>query len=339
MDIFTSIFAGLGLFFMGSRLIGSSLTQLAGRRLRKLIGKATASRTSLVLLGLASGIVMQSVNAVIQVLEALVMAGALERQRAFPLIIWSNIGASTLVLVALLSVHTLSLMLVGLVGLTLLLRLDQSAHLRHAVGLLMGLGLMFLGIDFMKSGSAMLSHAMWFEHLLLLAGKHLALSFALGVVVTAVTQSATVATVVAMAMAAAGSLTFESGAMVTVGTFVGSAIATWSTSGKHAGSIRQLMLFQITVKILGVLVMLPVLMLDMLWGGGHLQAALAVIHLSPSAQLAAVYMALQLASVLAMHAAQGLVERWLDRIAPHADADAPGQVHAHPQDLPAGVQF
>ena len=51
MDIFASIFAGLGLFFIGIRLIGTNLKQLAGRRMRLLITKAVSGRGSVAVFG------------------------------------------------------------------------------------------------------------------------------------------------------------------------------------------------------------------------------------------------------------------------------------------------
>lgn len=46
VDILINIFAGLGLFFTGIRLIGHNLKQMTGRRLRALVGKAVADSRS-----------------------------------------------------------------------------------------------------------------------------------------------------------------------------------------------------------------------------------------------------------------------------------------------------
>ena len=42
VDILITIFAGLGLFFTGVRLIGQHLRQMTGRRLRAMVTKAVA---------------------------------------------------------------------------------------------------------------------------------------------------------------------------------------------------------------------------------------------------------------------------------------------------------
>jgi phosphate:Na+ symporter len=87
MDIFASIFAGLGLFFIGIRLLSNNVKQLIGRRMRVLI--ACGGRNgSVALLGLLAGAIIQSLNAVTFVMVALVSAGAIDKRRAFPVISW-----------------------------------------------------------------------------------------------------------------------------------------------------------------------------------------------------------------------------------------------------------
>ena len=109
MSIFFSLFAGLGLFFIGIRLISNNLRQVIGRRLRRLIARAVTGAGSLALFGLLAGAVLQRVTAVIHVLVALVTAGAMDRKRAFPIIRWANIGTSLLALVAAIDLHALAL--------------------------------------------------------------------------------------------------------------------------------------------------------------------------------------------------------------------------------------
>jgi phosphate:Na+ symporter len=42
IDIFASILAGLGLFFIGIKAISANLSQLAGRSLRQWVARSTA---------------------------------------------------------------------------------------------------------------------------------------------------------------------------------------------------------------------------------------------------------------------------------------------------------
>ena len=81
MEIFIDIFAGLGLFFVGVKLIGSNLKQLSGRWFRRLIGGATRNTLSAALLGVLSGALTQSSSAITFISISMVTAGLIEVER------------------------------------------------------------------------------------------------------------------------------------------------------------------------------------------------------------------------------------------------------------------
>lgn len=327
MDIFASIFAGLGLFFIGIRLLSNNVKQLAGRRMRVLIGRALSGKGSVALLGLLAGAIIQSLNAVTFVMVALVTAGAIDKRRAFPVINWANLGTSVLIIMATLNMHWLILLLIGLTGTTYYLQLDQSARYRHAIGALLGLGLLFLGIDFIKSGSAILKQADWLKQDLQVTAQYPLLSFAIGTGVAALVQSSPTVTVVAMAMAAAGLLPFDSGAMIVLGAGLGSALSTLSMAGRLRGSARQLVLYQVALKVSGVVVLLALFTADRLAGTALIAGLVAQAGLSSSAQLAAVYIVLQIVSDLTLRALQRPLLRWLERVAPPSVEETLGKPH------------
>ncbi|MYN43965.1 Na/Pi cotransporter family protein [Pseudoduganella sp. FT93W] len=327
MDIFASIFAGLGLFFIGIRLLSNNVKQLIGRRMRVLITRVLEGNGSVALLGLLAGAIIQSLNAVTFVMVALVSAGAIDKRRAFPVINWANLGTSVLILMATLNMHWLILLLIGITGTTYYLNLDQSARYRHAIGALLGLGLLFLGIDFIKSGSAILKHTLWLKDAMQVAGQYPLLSFAIGTLIAALVQSSPTVTVVAMAMAAAGLLPFSSGAMIVLGAGLGSGLATLSMTGKLTGSARQLVLYQVTLKASGVTVMMTLLTADWLSGQRLVEHVMQQLGLGPSGQLAAIYLLLQIASDLAMRALRAPVLQWLEQLAPPSVEETLGRPH------------
>jgi phosphate:Na+ symporter len=230
-----------------------------------------------------------------------------------------------LVIVAALNMHLLVLVLIGVTGVTYYLNLDQSSRYRHAVGALLGIGLLFLGIDFIKAASSILKGADWFKVFIGYSAQYPIVSFIAGVGVAMLAQSSTTITVVAMAMAASGLLIFESGAMIVLGAGLGSALSAWTLAGRLTGSARQLILYQIALKGLGVIVMLLLFLADWASGMGYIPAAMHQAGLSPSAQLAAVYVLLQIASDLSMRLAHHPVERLIERHAPPSDEETLGR--------------
>jgi phosphate:Na+ symporter len=317
LDIAAPLLAGLGLFSIGLRLVSQHLKQLAGRRLRRLMAWALSGRGPVALFGLAAGAVMQSVNAVTFVLVALVTAGAIETRKAFAVINWANIGTSLLVVLAAINLHVAALVLVGLVGLAHYLNLDQSARYRHLVGALLGLCLLFLGIDFIKSGSVLLKSLPWLRDTLgASAGHSPAWAFVLGMAVALVAQSSSTVTVIAMAMASAGLLGFETGSLLVVGSGLGSGLSAWLLAGRLEGSARQLVLWQVLLRAAGVLLTVLLLALEAFSGWPLLRAGLQSWQLSPAGELAAVFLLLQLLSWLAVVLARPVLVRAVESWAP-----------------------
>jgi len=331
MDIFLPIFAGLGLFFIGIRLISTHLKQMAGPRMRLVLGRALAGHRTPALFGFLVGAILQSVNAVALTLAALVSARVIDSRAAFPIINWANLGTSVIVLVAALNLHLLVLVLLGATGVAYYLNLDQSARYRHLVGALLGIGLLFLGIDLTKAGAAPLKEVAWLREYILASTGHFALSFGIGVAVTLVAQSSTTVTIVAMAMAAAGLLGFDNGAMVVLGAGLGSGLSAWTLAGNLKGSARQLMLYQLVLKVAGVTAMLLLFTIEYLTGWPLLYAALTQfdtwLGLSPAMQLATVYLLLQIVSDIVMHVAGAPLVRLVERSAPSTQEEVLGVPH------------
>lgn len=325
MDIFTNIFAGLGLFFIGVRLISNNLTRLAGVRLRRLITRALSGNRSAALFGLTAGAIMQSLNAVTHLLVAMVTSGTLPIKLAFPIISWANIGTSMLVLLATVDLHSLVLLLLGFTGLSYFLKLDDSSRYRYTVGALLGVGLLFLGIDFIKQGSALLKNSEWLTGLLISTANYSYAGFAMGALVAFIAQSSSTITVLAMAMAATGILSFVTGSMVVLGAGLGSAFSVWLLNATLRGSAKQLVLFQIVLKMLGVMVMLLMFIPDQLSGNNYIERALNWIGLSPAAQLAFVFVLLQIVSDLAMRLVRIPVHSFVTNYAPPTETEIIGR--------------
>lgn len=334
INILSSLLAGLGLFFIGIRLIGKNLRQLMGSRLRSWIGRIVAGQGTLALFGLAAGALIQSVNAVIHILVALITARAMVMRQGFAVVRWTNIGTSMLVLLAALNMHVFILFLLGLTGVAYYRNLDDSGRYRHVVAAVLGLGLLFLGVDFIKSASALLKKEPALVDFLSLTFRYPVLGFLSGALVTTFIQSSTTVSVVAMAMAASGLLDFANGAWIVVGASQGAAIATWLTGQTVRGSTRQLVLYQMAFKTAGVVLVGLLLLLDESTNAGWISLGLAYWHLSLPAQLAAVYCALQIASDIGMRSMGPWVLPWLDRIAPPSVEEKAGQpVYLHDQAL------
>ena len=316
MEIAATLFAGIGLFFVGLRLISKNLAQIVGPRTRILLSRSLAGRGSTLAFGALAGAVMQSVNAVTLLLVALVSAGAIEVRRAFPIIGWANIGTSMIVLVAALNIHLLVLAILGVVGVAYYLNLDQTPRYRHAVGALLGVGILFLGVDFIKgigaAGHHLESATLWEAG----SGSLPVVAFGIGVLVTLASQSSTTVTIVAMALGASGLLSLHGGALVVVGSGLGSAISALVLALRMRGAAKQLMVYQAVLKSCGVVAMVALLAVDGALDRRLLLGLAALTGGSVSLALALVYVLLQVSSDILLHLAHGPLIRLVERSAP-----------------------
>jgi phosphate:Na+ symporter len=254
MTILAELLAGLGLLFVGLRLLSQHLRQAVGRRVRAGLRLATTSRWGGLLSGVLAGAVTQSGNAVTLIASNLVRSRALSVGQAIPVVAGANAGTALLVFLASVEMRLIVLYLIAVSGLSLHFKLDRNALRRHWLWAGMGLALLFLGMDFIKHAPASLAASDW-QHLLG-GGLSAGTALLLGLVLAVVTQSSSAATVLAVATLHSGSINLDTGFWITAGANLGSGIAIFISGSDLKGSGRQLCIVQVLVKIVGTLAVL-----------------------------------------------------------------------------------
>lgn len=325
MEHFATLFAGIGLFFIGVTLLSNHLRQLIGPTARALVARATASEKAAALLGFTAGAVTQSINAVIFILISLVSTGVMDVKRAHPVINWANLGTATLVLLAVLNLKLLVMVLVGLTGLAFYFGLDKSRRYGHLVGALLGIGLLFLGVDFIKTGAEPLKEMAWVESFLLLSAESMLIAFLAGLLLTLLTQSASSVTILGMTLATAGVMDLSHGLLLVAGAGLGSGVNTLLMAHRFDGLARQLGLYQMALKSSGTILMLLLLAVEFFTPIPLIQALLELLTSDVAFQIALAYVLFQLICDLAMHPIHHPVHHFLERISPPTPVESLGK--------------
>ena len=310
--LFLNTFTGIGLFLIGVRLLTLHMQQVGQQRLRSFLARLGRSGWRLRLVGLVAGAGFQSVNALIQVVVALVHADTLSMRQGFRLVAWANLGTSFLVLVATFNyLHPLALGLIGITGVLFYVRLDRSARWGHAVGVLLALGLLFLGIDFIKAGSAGVRADPRLAHALQAMDTWPWGAWALGVLASFVAQSSLTITLVVMAIVGGGAMGVGTAGMVVLGTGLGSALSTWFLVGHLERSARQLAMYQLLFRASGSVVLALAWWGGILWGLGAHGTDPDVVHDVLAALFVGHYLvSLVLLAVLDQPLTLALARRW-----------------------------
>ena len=101
----------------------------------------------------------------------MITAGLVPVRGAMPVVIWANLGTSALVLMATVNIRLFVLGLLAVIGLGYFFNIDKSSRYRHLAAALLGVALLFLGLDLIKQGAAPLRELQAVHDLLGLAAQ------------------------------------------------------------------------------------------------------------------------------------------------------------------------
>lgn len=245
------ILAGLGLLFIGLKAMSAHLQQATGRKVRRLLRGATRSPLVGLVCGALAGAATQSSNAVAVVSGNLVRGGVFTARDAIPIVAGGNVGTALLVFIAAIDFRLVIFYLVAAVGFSYHLRLDRKPALREWMGVALGLALALLGLDFIKRGPGEIDLAALSS--LLADGVPPWIGFALGFVVSCLTQSSSTPTILVVALIQARFFGLGEAFFLVLGANLGSGFAALLASGGLEGTGRQLCYVHVLVKAVGCL--------------------------------------------------------------------------------------
>ncbi|MBM4227176.1 MAG: Na/Pi cotransporter family protein [Gammaproteobacteria bacterium] len=289
--------AGLGLFMSGLHLLSQGMQAVAGRRARALLGRVTGGASSAALTGVVLGSLTQSTSAAAFICIGLLDAGALSLAGAMTLSAWASVGTSLLVFLAAVDVRLIGLYAIACVALAYLFNLNRHPTARHLVTLAFALGTLMLGLGLIKDGAAALRASPWVIEFFEFSAESPAVALLIGVIVTLIAQSSATVSVLAVTLNLSGVLPVTEALLLVCGASLGSGLSVALVTSHLVGVPRQLALWQCVVKVLGVALILPWLLVF-----PDPQAAWTRVteaELPVSTLVACVYLLLQVAGALA----------------------------------------
>jgi phosphate:Na+ symporter len=263
-EITGPLLGGIGIFFVGATMLGSNLKMMTTRRLRMLFARFTSRDWQSALLGLASGMITQSTSVAAFIVAGLSASGLMRVRNALPVVFWANAGCSLLVIVAVMDIRYLVFLLLFVSGVSV--AFEKPYPLRFLARALFGVGMLFFGLQLIKQGASPLAEMPWVREVLASSHGSALLAFALGAVMTVVTQTALGVILIAMTMTKSGLFTVEQSFMLVYGVHIGSSVVTWILAAGLRGTSKQLVMAQAMFNVLGTLLMVALFYAETIFG-------------------------------------------------------------------------
>ncbi len=313
MNQLVSSVAGLGLFLSGLHLLSEAMQSLAGRRMRRVLARFTVGPWRSAVAGTFLGGLTQSTSAAAFVCIGLLNTGTLSMSGALSLSAWASVGTSLLVFLAAIDVRVLGLYAIGLVGLAHLFNAKSHRTGAQLVSVAFALGLLLVGLGLVKEASIGLAASPWAIEFFQFTSENGLVGFLVGVIVTLLVQSSATIGILAVTLNLGGMLPFADATLLVCGASVGSGLSVALVTAHLQSQPRQLAIWQCIVKIIGTLVVLPILALQK--GGIDGLRVVVSEQISVPTLIALVYLSLQVAgaivSGLFQRKLRALLERWI----------------------------
>jgi len=190
-DMIFGIVGGLGLFLFGMSLLSSGLKQVAGKKLKSLLESLTKHRGIAVLIGALTTCLIQSSSATTVITVGFVNAGLLSLKQALSVVLGANVGTTfTAWLVSALAVFKITTYALPAIGVGFLINILGKAQKARSLGqILLGFGILFIGIHFMKEAFGPLKDSQGAQEALVWLGRNPLLAVLTGALMTALLQS------------------------------------------------------------------------------------------------------------------------------------------------------
>ncbi|MDA7663002.1 Na/Pi symporter, partial [Pirellulaceae bacterium] len=216
--IATGMGGGLALFLFGMRQMTESLKTVAGSSMKSLLAKLTANRFTAALAGTIVTAVIQSSSVTTVLIVGFISAGLLTLSQSIGVIIGANIGTTITAQIIAFQVYKYGLLMIAVGFLTDIMA--KSSKTKQWGMVLMGLGLIFFGMELMSNAAGPLRAWPPFIDAMQNMNNPM-LAIFIGAVFTAIIQSSSAATGVVIVLASQGMISLETGIGLCFGTNIG----------------------------------------------------------------------------------------------------------------------
>jgi len=281
LDIVFKTVGGLGLFLFGMGLMSDGLKKVAGQKLRSLLESLTRQPVVAVLVGALVTCLIQSSSATTVMTVGFVNAGLLTLKQALCVVLGANIGTTfTAWLVSGLGVFKITNYALPAISIGLLMQTIGKTQQKRSFGqIILGFGILFIGIAFMKDAFAPMRDSQRVQEILIWLGQNPILGVLAGTALTMLLQSSSASIAMVQMLAFTGAFGTDWNVALAVaipfilGDNIGTTITAQIAALRTSRNAKRVAWGHTIFNVIGVIYMLP-----LVWSGFFVKA---VIYITP----------------------------------------------------------
>jgi phosphate:Na+ symporter len=240
-EIIFNLIGGLGLFFLGMKTMSDSLKKIAGERMKNTLDILTKRPIFGLFIGASITMLVQSSSATSVMTVGFVNAGLLTLRQAISIILGANIGTTfTAWLISFFALFKITNYALPAIGIGFMLSMfGKKRSVKMWGQFIMGFGLLFSGLGFMKDAFSPLRNSKEIINILVTFGRYPLLGILLGITITMLFQSSSATIALLQIMAFSGLIDFYTCIPIILGDNIGTTItAQLAAIGTNTASRR-----------------------------------------------------------------------------------------------------
>jgi len=249
-----SVVGGLGIFLLGMKHMSEGMQAVAGARMRKLINAVTNNRLIACGVGVTITSLIQSSSVTTVMVVGMVNAGLMNLSQAIGVILGADIGTTITGWILVLQIAKYGLPIIGVSAFFFLF--SKSERVRYTAMMILGLGMVFFGLQLMKEGfyplRDMPEFIAWFSKFTPDSYFGVLRCCLIGALVTAIVQSSSATLGITMGLAGTGVINFETAAALVLGENIGTTITAGLASLGASTNAKRAAVAHFSIKLVGV---------------------------------------------------------------------------------------
>lgn len=248
------IVGGLGIFLLGMKHMSDGMQAVAGSSLRRLIGVVTNNRFLATIVGVVVTTLVQSSSVTTVMVVGFVNSGVMQLTQAIGVIMGANIGTTITGWILVLKIGKYGLPLLGFSAFVYLF--SKGDRWRYWAMALMGVGMVFFGLELMKDACSIIKETpvfeAWFQKFQADSYFGILGCAAIGCLLTVMVQSSSATLGITISLAVQGVISFETAAALVLGENIGTTITAFLASLGATTNARRAAYFHIIFNLIGV---------------------------------------------------------------------------------------